>query len=212
MRTFEDFFKFLWKPRLEKDPNKNLLYRFKVFTILLIFSFFVVFTLLMIIGMLTVMGVIEKGDHAFDNLLEKNSPLIIFFAAAIQAPIIEELIFRAPLTIFKSPLVLFKKPIQFSGREIVLRKKTLTLFKNPKTFKLAFFSLAILFGYIHIFNFDLSMNVLLVSPILVAPQIYLGLVLGYIRVRFGLLWSILMHAIYNGILVSISLLAFHAIK
>jgi membrane protease YdiL (CAAX protease family) len=212
INTFTDFFQFIWKPKLEKDPNKNILHRIKVFTILLVFSFFVAFFLLIIIGMLTAMGIIDQGEHVFDDLFEKNSALKIFFLASVMAPVIEELIFRGPLTIFKSPLILFKNPIKLFNREIILRKNPLILFKNPKTFKFVFYSSALLFGYVHISNFEISTNVLLFSPILVAPQIYLGLVLGYIRVRFGLISSILMHAAYNGILVSISLLAINALK
>lgn len=212
IKTFTDFFTFIWKPKLEKDPNKDILYRIKVFIILLTFSFFVSFFLLIIMGILTTIGIIEQGEHVFDDLFEKNSLLRIFFLAAIAAPIVEELIFRAPLTIFKSPLILFKNPIKLFKREIILRKKPLVLFKNSKTFRIAFFSFALLFGYVHITNFEISTNVLLFSPILVAPQIYLGLILGYIRVRFGLIWSILMHGIYNGILVSISFLAIDALK
>ena len=184
INTFTDFFQFIWKPKLEKDPNKSILYRLKVFTILLVFSFFVAFFLLIIIGMLTAMGIIDQGEHVFDDLFEKNSALEVFLLASVMAPVIEELIFRGPLIFFK----------------------------NSKVFKFAFYGFALLFGYVHISNFEISTNVLLFSPILVAPQIYLGLVLGYIRVRFGLLWSILMHAVYNGILVSISLLAIDALK
>ena len=212
INTFTDFFTFIWNPKLGKDPNKNIFYRIKVLTILLAFSFCVAFFLLIVVGMLTAIGLIEQSEHVFDDLFERNSLLRIFFLASIIAPIFEELIFRAPLTIFKSPLVLFKNPIKLFKREIILRKKPLVLFKNSKVFKIAFFSFALLFGYVHITNFEISTNVLLFSPILVAPQIYLGLLLGYLRVRFGLIWSILMHGVYNGILVSISFLAFDALK
>lgn len=53
----------------------------------------------------------------------------------------------------------------------------------------------------HISNFEMSTQVLLFSPLLVAPQISVGFLLGYIRVKFGLLWSMALHAIYNMVLV-----------
>ncbi len=183
MNTFIDFFEFIKNPVLEKNPNSGFFYKIKTLTILLLFSFFVVFFLLFITGMLTTMGFIEKGEHVFDDLFEKNTIGYIFFLAVVLAPVVEEFIFRGPLTFFK----------------------------NSKALKFAFYSFALLFGYIHLFNFEMTTNVLLFSPILVAPQIYLGLVLGYVRIQFGLIWSILMHAVYNGILVSISILAIDAI-
>ena len=57
--------------------------------------------------------------------------------------------------------------------------------------------LTIAFGYIHIFNFEMNVATILLSPLLVMPQINLGIFAGYIRVCFGLLWSILLHAMYN---------------
>tara|TARA_R110002073_G_scaffold8207_3_gene45744 strand:+ start:31534 stop:32094 length:561 start_codon:yes stop_codon:yes gene_type:complete len=184
IKIFTDLFKYIQNPILEKDSNTSFLYRLSVFTVLLIFSYFVVFFFLIILGVLTTIGFIEQGEHVFDDIFEENSALQVFLLASVMAPFFEELIFRGPLIFFK----------------------------NPKTFKLAFFGFAILFGYVHLFNFKMSINVLLFSPILVAPQIYLGFVLGYIRVKFGLHWSMFMHAVYNGILVSISLLAIDALK
>jgi len=70
-----------------------------------------------------------------------------------------------------------------------------------KAFRWIFYGFAILFGYVHISNYELTTNVLLISPILVAPQIILGLFLGLIRVRLGLIYAILFHAVYNAILV-----------
>ena len=62
--------------------------------------------------------------------------------------------------------------------------------------------MAFIFGYIHIFNYELITNVLLFSPILIGPQIFMGFYLGYIRIKFGLVYSICLHAMYNFILVT----------
>ena len=53
----------------------------------------------------------------------------------------------------------------------------------------------------HISNFEMTKQVLLFSPLLVAPQISVGFLLGYIRVRFGLIWSMALHACYNMVLI-----------
>ena len=138
---------YLRNPVLEKDANQNFWYRFRVLISLLWISITFSFFLSLVNGILTSIGVLHEAKHATDSFLNGDKGLEFLFIAAIVAPIIEELIFRAPLTIFKSPLVLFKNPIQFSGREIILRKKPLVLFKNPKTFKI----LLVLFLRISIF-------------------------------------------------------------
>lgn len=57
------------------------------------------------------------------------------------------------------------------------------------------------FGLIHIGNFPEIDGFYWLIPILVAPQISAGIFLGYIRTKLGLLWSILLHAAHNLILV-----------
>ena len=119
--------------------------------------------------------------HITDSLFDDSNGFKILFFAAILAPLIEELIFRGPLVYFS----------------------------QPRAFKIAFYVIGIIFAYVHIFNFEITTNVILFSPLLVAPQFFIGLIFGFIRIRFGLIWSILLHSIYNGILVSLFLLASH---
>ena len=128
---------------------------------------------------LTSIGVLHEISHITDTLFEDSSSFKILFLAAVIAPVMEELIFRAPLT----------------------------LFKQARLFKIAFYAIGIIFAYVHLFNFELTTNVILFSPLLVAPQFFIGLIFGFIRVRLGLLWSIFLHSLYNGLLVSLFLLA-----
>ena len=102
--------------------------------------------------------------------------LQIFLLGAMLMPVLEETIFRGPITEFK----------------------------KPKSFKIAFYTFALLFGSIYISNFEITTNVLLLSPLFVLPQILLGSYFGYIRVRLGLTWSMLLHGCYNGILITMS--------
>lgn len=132
-------------------------------------SFFII-----IIGIIEQLGVFQMKDHAVNKMFENFSPLAIIFLAVLVAPVLEELIFRAPITLFC---------------------------KYNKSFRYIFYGFAIVFGYVHITNFEITTKVLLVSPILVAPQTMLGLLLGMIRVKLGLIYSILFHGIYNAILV-----------
>ena len=116
---------------------------------------------------------IELGEHAIDKMFNNYSNAFILVAAVVIAPVLEELIFRGPMIFFR----------------------------NSPSFNFLFYLLTLTFGYYHIINFEIQLTVLLLSPILVAPQIAVGAILGFLRVRFGLHWAILLHASYNLILV-----------
>jgi membrane protease YdiL (CAAX protease family) len=178
-KTLNELIYFLKNPILEKDTNHNFFYRFKILLSLLWISITISFFISLVNGLLTSLGVLQDIIHITDTLFEDSNGFEILFIAAVIAPVTEEIIFRGPLI----------------------------LFKQIKLFKMAFYAIGIIFAYVHLFNFKLTTNVILFSPLLVAPQFFVGLIFGYIRIRFGLLWSILLHSLYNGLLVSLFLLA-----
>ena len=112
-------------------------------------------------------------NHAVIEMFEDYSAVMIFFFAVLLAPVLEEFIFRAPLG----------------------------LFKNSKNFKYAFYISVLLFGLIHIGNYDNIEGYYWLIPVLVAPQISAGIFLGFTRTKLGLLWSVLLHAAHNLILI-----------
>ena len=114
---------------------------------------------------------LDLGEHTSKELFSK-SIFMILLLGSIVAPIVEEIIFRAPLI----------------------------LFKRSSYFKHAFYVSALAFGTIHIFNFELSEQIIWLFPLLVAPQVIAGFFLGHICVKLGLAWSILLHSAYNTIL------------
>lgn len=180
-KILNELIQYLINPILVKDKNKSFLYRFKVLVYLLLISFIFSFFISTITRLLTLIGVLQDVTHITDSLFDDSNGFKILFFAAILAPLIEELIFRGPLVYFS----------------------------QPRAFKIAFYVIGIIFAYVHIFNFEITINVILFSPLLVAPQFFIGLIFGFIRIRFGLIWSIFLHSIYNGILVSLFLLASH---
>lgn len=169
----DELIQFAKKPVYQQDENLNFNSRFNILLRLLAISLALSILLLIIASILEQLLNLEIGKHAIDDLFENNSAVEIFFLAVLIAPFLEELLFRAPLFFFKDSVYF------------------------PKVFYL--FTLT--FGYIHISNFQLSTQVWVLSPLLVAPQIGVGLVLGFIRVKFGLIWSIGLHAAYNFILM-----------
>lgn len=61
------------------------------------------------------------------------------------------------------------------------------------------------FALVHLFNFD-DTNLAAVLP-LVLPQFILGTMLGYLRVHHGLPSAMALHALHNGLIVGVVLLA-----
>ncbi|TDQ23739.1 CPBP family intramembrane glutamic endopeptidase [Tenacibaculum caenipelagi] len=174
--TFHELIAYLKNPVLEKDSNQDTSYRFQKFFHLLIISILTALVLTSLFLLIEHFEWVDMNDHAVEELLKTNSKWSVIFFAVILAPTLEELFFRAPIT----------------------------LFHNKKSFKIAFYVFAILFGLIHLTNYNFTINLLLFAPILIAPQTILGGYLGFIRVRFGLTWSILLHACYNAFFVLIS--------
>jgi membrane protease YdiL (CAAX protease family) len=60
-----------------------------------------------------------------------------------------------------------------------------------------------IFGYLHITNYKITPNLLLFSPIILANYIIGGLILSFIRVRYGLMYAIAFHITYNSIFIVI---------
>ncbi len=79
----------------------------------------------------------------------------------------------------------------------ILSKKIEKFYQN--NFPFIFYSLTILFAAIHFFNFANSKDLLLVLPFLVAPQLFLGFILAFIRMRYSILWSIFYHFFHNAL-------------
>ncbi|MHA7944058.1 CPBP family intramembrane glutamic endopeptidase [Formosa sp. 3Alg 14/1] len=166
------FISFLKAPNLE---DKNLFDGFskaKVFISALIIAFIINFCFTIVFSIIEAMGYVSFEDHASTKLFEDYPPYVIVLLGVVVAPILEELFFRGPITLF-----------------------------HTKYFIYVFYFFAITFGLIHITNFEITRNVLILAPILVGPQIVIGLLLGVIRIQYGLIYSILFHAIYNGILI-----------
>ena len=181
LATLSNIYAFIKNPTCERSEALGIKDKAVLLVIILGLSFVINFFFILIIASIEQLGVFNMENHAVNKMFEDFSPIVIIFFAVMLAPILEELIFRAPITLFC---------------------------RYKKTFRYIFYGFAIVFGYVHITNFELTTNVLLISPILVAPQVLLGLLLGMIRVKLGLIYSILFHGIYNAILVIPSVLLY----
>jgi hypothetical protein len=164
---------FIKNPLYEEDPNPSLAYRMRSSLLLLFLALGISVCLGILIGLLGELGPWNLDEHVFDALLEQNSAAMVLVLAALLAPVLEELIFRGPMWFFR----------------------------NSRSFPLVFYSFTLAFALVHLGNFPNLAEVWPISPLLVSPQLVLGVILGFIRVRFGLLWAIGFHMVYNAILI-----------
>ncbi len=65
-------------------------------------------------------------------------------------------------------------------------------------FRFFFYSIALVFTILHIFNFNgITGPMTFLFLLFVLPQFVLGIILGYIRVTYGFIYAVLFHAIVN---------------
>ncbi|WP_341222053.1 CPBP family intramembrane glutamic endopeptidase [Polaribacter atrinae] len=176
--TFNNVITYLKNPVPGIDPNKNTGYRIKILFHLFIISIVTSIIITPIFSVLQELQLVDFETHKLEEMFKDMSFIQILLLGSILTPILEEVLFRAPITIFV----------------------------KPKSFKYAFYIFTLIFGFIHISNFEITTNVLLLSPILILPQLLVGGYFGYIRVKFGLLWAMLLHGSYNGFLFLMSFL------
>ena len=205
--TFRDLWYFIKKPVELKQVRIPI--KVKIGTCLALFIIQIppLLGLSALLGGLEILGLWEDDMHRLQKIFKEMKPELIFFFAVIIAPFLEEIMFRLVLKFRSNFLILWPLQLlillQVSNKINLL--KTIRNFWN-KFYAWIFYLITIAFGLIHILNFKPSINIYLLAPVLVAPQILIGISLGYLRIRFGLIWSILFHAFYNGILLSIALL------
>ena len=143
-----------------------------------------------------------------------------YLAIVIIAPILEELIFRYGLRYSKTIIAcLTWFPIYWIIKHTVPQSNLplsigLSLLSIPiirfalipfdvqleklwiRSFPFLFHVFAITFGLIHLSNYSHISNYFLAIP-LVSSQIVSGYVLGFIRMKFGLTYSMGLHAVWN---------------
>ncbi len=79
---------------------------------------------------------------------------------------------------------------------------------HHKYFKYAFYFQAVVFGLAHMSNFILDADTtILILPLLIVPQLILGFILGFIRMKYSFMANLYLHAIYNGLLMTLAFMA-----
>lgn len=223
MELQKEFLKFLKKPEINTPVSLS----FKQSIILFIkcipiYIFFIIICILLFIPL----SIFDLVPETHKRTMSDAFDLIIL------APVLEELFFRFPLrnffrNIFLSLALLvyaFSKtylviPIAIEFAFLIAALPYIPGFINRYEFGVNkfinkyyphfFYLVAFIFGFIHMGNLiNPSVAHYFVSPIIVLYQTLMGLLIGFIRVKYkwGIIYAILFHSVFNAIPVLIKLL------
>lgn len=191
----QQFFSYIKKPQPFFNESLTRQEKLKTLGWMLGLSFVLVFCSMPLIALVDTFVTLKQGrmDEAIDNM----GAIQFLVLAAVGAPILEELLFRLFLK--------YERNFIFRGIDSISNGKA-KLFWH-KYFRFFFYLSAILFSLIHIGNYDNnSLLFYLFAPIIVLPQLIVGFTLGFVRMKLGFLWGVLMHGLYNFIIVGASIL------
>lgn len=145
--------------------------------------------------------------------------------AVLLVPPVEELLFRIWLRVNRRTLLIFSGVIFFIALLLIsyvnywimagvlslgVLIATMAIWGEEariesiaaRHFGFLFYLSVFVFGLVHIFNYSpLTWQTWLLAPVLVLPQFIVGSMLGFIRVRYGILYAILFHAAVNASLL-----------
>ena len=222
MIDFSDFIIFLKNPSLEKQFDIKSLSLF----LRLVWKSF----LILLAGDL-ILGLVFCGPLIYFNLFPSvkgiNFSLLNILKISLFYPIVEELIFRLPLRSSKFNLVIsfsilisllvikrlvsnFYLAISLSlilyfSLSLFFQKDSLRFIKliNFFTlkFRLVFYFQALLFGFLHLTNYNIEIKYFYIFPLFIMNYIFSGCFWGYLRVRYanGIYLCIASHILINSI-------------
>ena len=126
----------------------------------------------------------------------------------LLGPFLEEFIFRFPLKYSRNYVLQFLISIVALFAPAESKSDIYTAVRKfwKRYFWVFFYLMTSVFAFIHIFNYTDAKHLLLWSPLLTMIQFVTGLIIGFIRVRFGFLWGWYYHAIYNLLFLSLAFL------
>ena len=204
--TYTDLISFLKNPKDEAGPELSIAQKIISVISLLIIEIPLMAVLILLIWGLETLGLVDPDNHKILDMIKSYPVVLLLVLTVVIGPLIEELIFRLYLRYKDNYALRFLISIvSLTGVRNEQKAETFFISLWKKRYKFIFYFSAVIFGLIHISNFEFSYTILLLSPILVAPQIILGLIIGYSRVRNGFVSGLLLHSLHNAFFIGIPL-------
>jgi hypothetical protein len=207
--TYEDLVNFLKSPADVKDCNQTCRQKAKrLFSILAIHIPIMGICIAMVFSV-TSLASVNLENHRPTALLQQHPIWKIALLAIVIVPLVEELAFRLYLRFKNNNLVHAIILISsVTGKHNKARTEKLLLNVWSNHFGSVFYGSAIIFALVHCRNYDYHLILLLLTPLVILPQFVAGLFLGYLRIRYSLAVSYMMHAIHNAVLLLLTLYPF----
>lgn len=190
--TLRRIFVFLRKPNLKTYKSLPISQKFATVLILLVLQ------LIFINIYLFFLNQIFKDPELLSTKIsfEEMGFGYMLLLGCLFAPFVEEFVFRFPLKykrnyifLFISSLLIFKSDNKDNSYKAKRHYR--------EYFGIFFYFMAFLFALAHFTNFKHTQDLLMYLPLLVLSQFFGGLILGFLRIRFGFLWSVFYHALWN---------------
>lgn len=201
--TISNLYSFSKNPTEDINKNQSVSFKLKAFITILLLNVFLMIVIGFAIQSLMEYFGIKQEEHAIAKALNQLPFGIIFLMGCVFIPFLEEIIFRLPL-LYKNNYLL--KIFVFILTEIGITKKEKAILIWNKHYKYVFYFYTIAFALMHLMNFPFSKTILLLTPFIVLPQFILGILTGYLRVKFGFLWGLLLHILNNVIFLIVPIL------
>lgn len=210
-----------------EESNKTGKQRVSFFTIILLIDICLCLFVIGLLSLLNNLGFEEVFEsHKLEDLIKELSPLTFALLVIILIPSIEEVIFRLHLkyrewvvnillTLSLSGIIYFLLDItgQHAQYMIVLAVIILLfaiyLIRMPDAlndfwkskFPIVFYATTLIFALVHVLNYEFSQKLILIIPLLIAPQFIVGFLIGYLRIKLGFVWGLVLHASHNAVFI-----------
>jgi len=227
-KTFTAFWDFLKRPSLLRLSDHKATLK-QDFLWLLLLDIVVAFALAVTFSVLVKFNFID--EYKEQDLIKEYGVYLSFLLLCVFAPLVEECFFRWHLTkryatvyflffslsgiiisfvsenligyiVFFLLLIISISAHQYLKKQSQTKKQLIW----KKMFQFIFYFSAIIFGIIHLSNFD---GLTIKDPafiIYISSQMFGGLSLGYLRIKHGLKYSMLSHACFNLVVLTLSIL------
>ena len=165
------------------------------------------------------------GYFNLNDLKPELSQANLIVYTVLIGPVFEEVLFRLLLRFTKRNLIIFFAVLgalslyyifQLKVKAVIIlslimliivvflqfySRRKIELFISSN-FKYFFYFTAISFGLLHAFNFTGNISLIITFSLIIGgPQIIAGLILGFIRMKYGIVYSILFHMMINSIAI-----------